>query len=491
MLTTKGWLCHKINYGMNRLSYMSSLVSLLILVVCGCGRQGQGMPIDGDSTAIVQRLYDIAIQLKEEHNEDSTLVVMLKAADYSSGCKEHDICYKLYHALAQIYESKNLFDLQEKSLLRKLDAARAMDDAGKYASTLFELGISRYAQCDDEQALKYLEQASQKSPTDSARLRAKCQLMRCQVYLQTEENDSVEAALQQAKAYFPPIAKEETYHLSEVYMLNNTGREREAEEKARLYMKTDSIHAQIELLRVLLEIHKENGKYIEALDNAKLLMELSDSVSQMEASASTANIHRLQHEEQMKLAAANEQMLKERSRARTWSLLAILTLVASGAIIAIIVFRRKVVAARQAELDALRLAEDAQSSEAETRALNKDLQKRYYEHLYAILLPIINAKRKSNGHIDLNEKSWQLIEENTDLVLPRFTLQLRKNHPSLNDEDVRFCCLVAMRVPNPVIANIYGIASSSVAVRKQRMKRKLDESLVNETLETYLTHYGL
>ena len=256
-------------------------------------------------------------------------------------------------------------------------------------------------------------------------------------------------------------------------------------------MEADGIHAQIEMLRVLLEIHKENGKSIEALKDAELLIELSDSVALTEASASMANIHRLQHEEQMKLAAANEQMLKERSRARTWSLLALLTLVASVSAIAVVVLRRKAVTARQAELDALRLAEDAQSSEAETKALNEDLQKRYYEHLYAILLPIINAKRTSNGHIDLNEKSWQLIEENTDLVLPRFTLQLRKNHPSLSDEDVRFCCLVAMRVPNPVIANIYGIASSSVAVRKQRMKRKLDESLVNETLETYLTHYGL
>ena len=339
--------------------------------------------------------------------------------------------------------------------------------------------------------MKYLEQACQKSPTDSASLRAKCQLMRCQVFLQTEETDSVEAALQQARDDFPPIAKEEAYHLSEVYMLNKTGREREAEEKARRYMETDSIHAQIELLRVLLEIHKENGKSIEALEDARLLIELSDSVAQMEASASMANIHRLQHEEQMKLAAANEQMLMEKSRARIWSLLALLTLVASVSAIAVVMFRRKAVTARQAELDALRLAEDALSSEAETRALNEDLQKRYYEHLYAILLPIINAKRTSNGHIDLNDKSWRLIEENTDLVLPRFTLQLRKNHPSLSDEDVRFCCLVAMRVPNPVIANIYGIASSSVSVRMQRMKRKLDESLVNETLETYLTHYGL
>ncbi len=472
-------------------AYMSSLVSLLILVASGCGRQGLGMPPDGDSTVIVQRLYDTAIQLREEQNEDSTLAVMLMAADYAPGCKDQESCYKLYQALAQAYERKNLFDLQEKSLLRKLDAAQAMGDAGKSATTLFELGVSSYAQNDDEHALKYLEQACQESPADSARLRAQCQLMRCQVFLQTEDTDSVEAALRLAHAAFPPIAKEETYHISEVYMLNNTGREREAEEKARRYMEADGIHAQIEMLRVLLEIHKENGKSIEALKDAELLIELSDSVALTEASASMANIHRLQHEEQMKLAAANEQMLKERSRARTWSLLALLTLVASVSAIAVVVLRRKAVTARQAELDALRLAEDAQSSEAETKALNEDLQKRYYEHLYAILLPIINAKRTSNGHIDLNEKSWQLIEENTDLVLPRFTLQLRKNHPSLSDEDVRFCCLVAMRVPNPVIANIYGIASSSVAVRKQRMKRKLDESLVNETLETYLTHYGL
>ena len=99
------------------------------------------MPPDGDSTAIVQRLYDTAMQLRDEQNEDSTLAVMLMAADYAPGCKDRESCYKLYHALAQAYERKNLFDLQEKSLLRKLDAAQAMGDAGKTATTLFELGV--------------------------------------------------------------------------------------------------------------------------------------------------------------------------------------------------------------------------------------------------------------------------------------------------------------------------------------------------------------
>ena len=77
------------------------------------------------------------------------------------------------------------------------------------------------------------------------------------------------------------------------------------------------------------------------------------------------------------------------------------------------------------------------------------------------------------------------------MVLPKFTSMLRKNHPSLDDEDVRFCCLVAMQVPNPVIASVYGIAPSSVSVRKQRMKKKLDEAIANETLEHYLSKYCL
>ena len=122
------------------------------------------MPPDGDSTAIVHHLYETALHLKQEQNEDSTLAVMLMAADFAPGCKDQESRYLLYHELARAYERKNLFDLQEKSLLQQLDAARAMDNAGKSATTLFELGVSRYAQDDDGQALDYLLKAFRESP---------------------------------------------------------------------------------------------------------------------------------------------------------------------------------------------------------------------------------------------------------------------------------------------------------------------------------------
>ena len=445
---------------MKRTLYISLMV---VMITTACSYQRQKMPYGGkDSTTVVRELYHACQRLYEEHNTDSALSVLLVAADYSKGSHDPEIQYLIYKDLADAYEKKDLFELQEKYLRLRLETARSMDDAAKTATSLFTLGVSYYAQGDNDQAIKYLDESFLKAPSDSAKLRAKCQLMRCQVYLQNEAKDSVVSSLHQAETEYPPITKEDIYHLSEVYMLRQSGQLNEAEMKIHEYLQTDSLYARIEELSLLQSIHEQRSQIRQALADANQLLALNDSAMQ-----------------------------RAKTRARMWALLSLFILLSAGAIVAIVVFRRRALAARQAELEALRLAEDAQNSEAEIRALNEDLQKRYYEHLYAILLPILNAKRSPTGHIDLNEKSWRLIEENTDLVLPKFTKHLRRDNPSLSDEDVRFCCLVAMKVPNPVIANIYGIAPSSVAVGKQRMKRKLEESMMNESLDTYLSKYSL
>ena len=136
-------------------------------------------------------------------------------------------------------------------------------------------------------------------------------------------------------------------------------------------------------------------------------------------------------------------------------------------------------------------SEEAVASENLVREENMRLQRLYYEHLYAIILPILNANRGKSGHINLEESSWELIERNTDMVLPGFSARLRRRHPGLTTEDVRFCCLVMMRVPNVLLADVYGIAPSSVAVRKQRMKKKLESEVENQTIENYLNQYVL
>lgn len=471
------------------MKYLSVLIFVLVLV--SCGKSTTESSGDSDAIAVVQRCYEQGKALFNDDEADSAMAVLLIAADNVDYCPDRQLRMQYHGLMADIYEQKNLFELQERSLWKKLDAAKSLGNLFQMADTHFALGVSSYTQDKQTEAKQHLRQAYELAASDSAEFRARCMLMLGQVFLQTEENDSVKLVLEKAQRDWPEIAHDELYHLTEVYMLSNGGEKLLAEDKIHEYLQKDTDYSRVELLRLAMEIHEGNQQAAQALQDARQLIDLTDSLSEQEASQSTAKIHQLRHEEKMKLAAAEQQTLKAAARSRLYLMLALLTFVVAAATVAILLYRRRTIAARQAEIEALRLAETAQSNEAEVMAQNEELQRRYYEHLYAILLPILNAKRTSSGHIDLNEKSWRLIEENTELVLPDFVRKLRRNHPSLTDEDIRFCCLVVMRVPNPVIANIYAIASSSVAMRKQRMKKKLDESLENMTLENYLNQYSI
>jgi len=222
-----------------------------------------------------------------------------------------------------------------------------------------------------------------------------------------------------------------------------------------------------------------------AYNAANYLIQLNDSISREETSANVARICALQHEQQM------EHLKVEREMDRTRWLL--ITSIVIGlllvACLIVLFYRKKLRIAHANELEAMKISEMAQLNEDAMRDENIKLHRLYYEHLYAIILPILNANRSKSGHINLEEESWILIEQNTDMVIPRFTFRLRKNHPTLTTEDIRFCCLLMMRVPNAVLADIYGIAPSSVAMRKQRMKRKLDSDVQDQSIESYLNQY--
>ena len=427
----------------------------------------------------------------DAEDADSAFSLLLRAEPYLNGCGNKAVKYSYYDQMARLYEQKNLFALQEKALGKKRAEITGPDSVFKMASTDYELGVSKFAQENFEGASRSLNDAILHSPPDSVNFIAQCYVMLSQVYLQNQQPDSVGIALENARRVCQGITQDPLFRLSEIYMLHGVGESASAVQKVKSYLPSSGLYEKIELLNILAAIHEQQGKQQMAIDDLKQIIEYNDSAALIEASETTAKIHRLRHEEQIRLAKSEQESIRAVSRARIIALACLLLAVIAVATALTLWLRRRALRARQAELEALRLAEDARAGEAEVKALNQELQKRYYDHLYAIILPILNAERTKTGYIDLKEKSWRLIETNTDLVLPHFTTKLRKNHPSLGDEDVRFCCLVAMQVPNPIIANVYGIAPSSVSVRKQRMKKKLDEGVINETLESYLYKYSL
>lgn len=428
---------------------------------------------------------------REVPPEDSALVALLDAVDECREDGDAEKRYELYSLISEEYENKNLSEQQMHYQRLMLDEALQMPDAdSKRRDMLVAEAHQRIATAhmvNDEldSAASEAWMAYELAPSDTVEFRAQLLLLLCQICLQGEQADSARRYLDMAASAYSDVKETELYHISEAYVLFDEGKVDEMDAVVAECMKNGSINAKAELTRLLMIANKDKERWQDAFADAERLITLTDSISKMESSESMVSIHKLQHEQQMERNRAE----RATERATLYLIIIIVLILLLAASIAGLLYRKKAIVAHTKELEAMRLSEEAQASEEMVREENIQLQKLYYEHLYAIILPILNANRGKTGHIDLSESSWDLIEKNTDMVLPGFTTKLRRNHPTLTSEDVRFCCMIMMRVPNAVLADVYGIAASSVAVRKQRMKKKLDSDVHEQTIENYLNQY--
>lgn len=423
--------------------------------------------------------------------EDAALVSLLNELDKCQESGEHGKRFKLYSQIAAEYEKKNLTGLQKQYQQKMLSEAEVVCHINKvYGHTLMaealqQLATAYMVEGNLDSALIEAHRAYQLAPKDTLDFRAQTLLLLAQIHLMAGNGDSVEHYITETKSIFPKVVQTDLYRITHAYGLNLQNRNEDLMTVLPSYISKSGIHGQAELTRLLMYHHQEANQWREAYDDAINLMDITDSIARSETSENMARIHELQHERQMEFHRAE----RKAEHARLYVIIIAVLLLLLAASVTGLFYRRKARIAHDKELEAMRLSEAAQANENLVREENIKLQRLYYEHLYAIILPILNAHRGKSGHINLEESSWELIEKNTNMVLPGFTSRLRRQHPTLTTEDVRFCCLLMMRVPNALLADVYGIAPTSVAVRKQRMKKKLDSDIENQTIENYLNQY--
>ena len=423
--------------------------------------------------------------------EDSALVVLLNELDKCQASDDREKCYKLYSLISAEYEKKNLTELQKHYQQKMLSEAETISKNNKkhgqtlMSEALQQLATAYMVEGQLDSALIDARQAYRLASKDTLDFRAQTLLLLAQIHLMAENGDSVQHYITEAKHIYPKVAQTDLYRITHAYGLDLQNKDLDLMAVLPSYISECGIHGQAELTRLLMFHHEEANRWQEAYNDAISLMDITDSIARSETSENMARIHALQHERQMEFQRAE----RKAEQAQLYVIIIAVLLLLLAAAVAGLFYRRKARIAHAKELEAMRLSEVAQANENLVREENIKLQRLYYEHLYAIILPILNAHRGKSGHINLEESSWELIEKNTDTVLPGFTSRLRRQHPTLTTEDVRFCCLLMMRVPNALLADVYGIAPSSVAVRKQRMKKKLDSDIENQTIENYLNQY--
>jgi len=86
-----------------------------------------------------------------------------------------------------------------------------------------------------------------------------------------------------------------------------------------------------------------------------------------------------------------------------------------------------------------------------------------------------------------NTKDWQFFEEAFNNADKHFLDKVKKAHPNLTPNDLRFCAYLRLNLSSKEIAPLLNISVRSIEIKRYRLRKKMnlthDESLVNHILE--------
>ena len=111
--------------------------------------------------------------------------------------------------------------------------------------------------------------------------------------------------------------------------------------------------------------------------------------------------------------------------------------------------------------------------------------------LQNFILERTEAMKKLNGSgnslIYLSPREWNEIERTLNAIDNNRFANLRKQYPTMQEDDIRLCLLTRLGISNRTIGNIYCISISAVQHRKLKLKKDvLGESNPDITLEQIL-----
>lgn len=93
------------------------------------------------------------------------------------------------------------------------------------------------------------------------------------------------------------------------------------------------------------------------------------------------------------------------------------------------------------------------------------------------------------GNIILSDEDWDDIVQNADIIFDGFTCRLQQEYPSLNKDDLRYCCMVKMQLSQSEMSQIMHLEKDSVKKRLKRIRMEKMGADSGVTLEELLRQF--
>ncbi|MGL4780782.1 MAG: hypothetical protein ACRCXN_08130 [Bacteroidales bacterium] len=483
-----------------------------------------------DSTNITRAFYLRGLFLQKEGNSLEAASSFINAEDFIPGCKNKKLKYQITSSLADIYSHNKLYQHEIDARERALEYAEDYSDSTAITNSLINLAkaytnldSNRVANIDRIRHLIYIIPDS--DPEAIPELTKELSTN----YEKLGQYDSALYCIDFALSIENNINKKFGYFKVKGNLLEKTGRSNEAIKLYQIASQSDLPEDKSGAYEGLYKIYKQQKNSDSALYYSDKLISLQDSLRRDFTEEALEKLNSIQSYKKQRKAFIENKFEIYRTKA-LFSNLSITFLIIVIILILINLFYRNrkikleisikeekaklfeielqkreienqlLREQREKEAEHIRLISiELQQKETENLLLKEKTEKEqllakemivkaeYYKRLNLVSVPILSASRDNKGFIFLKPADWRSIEENTNACFEHFTDRLAKDYPQLNQDDVRFLCLLKMELSLDLLAAVYHVEKNSISKKKGRLRDKM--KIENKTLDEFIRNY--
>ncbi|BEH00232.1 hypothetical protein BSYN_24960 [Bacteroides sedimenti] len=451
----------------------------------------------GDSINKAETYFYAGRVSQEMRDEKEAANYFLKAADYSEISKENKLKYLIYFYLGDLYFNQNLYDSSIKMQKKALQISKLLNDSSYITHALRSCALSYAGKKNMKMSLNYYNKALRYNKDTAMRIAlfneigerynniGNCTLAIWYV------NKAIELKPSTQSLFYCDIIKGNSY-----FILHKTDSAKYYYNKvlfsSNIYTRADSYYS-------LAKIAAIEGDYKHAFELMQVYNNYKDTIDSQTKSAAIIEMENIyQHgksKEQIQQLILDKK--EQTIRFYHWGLLTFALIIMSSG--SFFIYRNN---EKKRLLDKSRKLLEQENRLIMMRERDCRLREEFFRKLNNInkipSLIFLDEKGEKNKKqeaeattkISLTDREWEELIRNIDVAYDHFSERLKKAYPNLNNQEIRLCCLVKIKVARNDLANIFCITPQSIKTTKYRIKR--DKMGINDreiSLDNFLDNF--
>lgn len=256
-----------------------------------------------------------------------------------------------------------------------------------------------------------------------------------------------------------------------------------------------SLATQADACKFMARSYYQMGRPTDAYPLLLKYTELADTIRKQRRTEEAIALQELYQHEQLSIENLywRSQAAERQSNVYLMTTLSLLLLWVASTIFFIYRRNRRRLIAQQQQLasqqEELHIQREVSSESLRRMVEMEQKEARLKETFFRRLSQRVVQEIERGGNIILSDEDWDDIVQNADIIFDGFTRRLQQEYPSLNKDDLRYCCMVKMQLSQSEMSQIMHLEKDSVKKRLKRIRMEKMGADSGVTLEELLRQF--